>query len=236
VRQAQEGAIASAGARAVVEAMREHPAHAAIQRKGCARLLDLTPSVEGAEYQRILRENGGEWMEMDRKYRELASAGVIDVVCQALSTQPAEVAATGCRVLTFLARSDANLGLIARLGGIEALVTAMQGHATDPGVQEWACRALVNLTVNNAENQVKISNLGGIEAILKAMKDHPTVAEVQKQACWALCHIGWSNPALQRRIKAMGVEEHVRRAMAAANATEKTKEKGQKLLDRLAQC
>ena len=105
VRQAQEGAIASAGARAVVEAMREHPAHAAIQRKGCARLLDLTPSVEGAEFQRIWGENGGERMEMDRKYRELASAGVIDVVCQALSTQPAEVAATGCRVLTFLARS-----------------------------------------------------------------------------------------------------------------------------------
>ena len=115
VRQAQEAlkrAIADADAGAIVEAMREHPASAAIQRKGCARLLDLTPSVESAEYQRIRGENGGEWMEMDRKYRELASAGVIDVVCQALSTQPAEVAATGCRILVFLARSDANLGLI----------------------------------------------------------------------------------------------------------------------------
>ena len=125
VRQAQEGAIASAGARAVVEAMREHPAHAAIQRKGCARLLDLTPSVEGAEYQRIRGENGGEWTEMDRKYRELASAGVIDVVCQALSTQPAEVAAMGCRILVFLACSHANQVQIARLGGIQALLAGL---------------------------------------------------------------------------------------------------------------
>ena len=77
-------AIASAEARAVVEGMREHPANAAIQRKACARLLDLTPSVEGAEFQRIRGENGGEWMEMDRKYRELASAGVIEVVCQGI--------------------------------------------------------------------------------------------------------------------------------------------------------
>jgi len=38
--------------------MREHPANAAIQRKACARLLDLTPSVQGAEFQRIRCETG----------------------------------------------------------------------------------------------------------------------------------------------------------------------------------
>ena len=38
------------------------------------------------------------------------------------------------------------------------------------------------------------------------------------------------------KISNLGVEEEIRRAMAAANATEKTKEKGQKLLNKLAQC
>ena len=78
-----------------------------------------------------------------------------------------------------------------------------------------------------------------IEALLKVMKDHPAHPGVQEQACWALCNLGTgpgSTTNLQRRIKATGAEEPVRRAMAAANATEKTKEKGQKLLDRLARC
>ena len=80
VRQAQEEAleraIASGDADAIVKAMREHPAHAAIQRKGCEALRSLA------------------------------------------------------------AKSAENKILIAQVGGIEALVTAMQGHATDPGVQE----------------------------------------------------------------------------------------------------
>jgi len=93
---------------------------------------------------------------MDRKYRELASAGVIDVVCQAISTQPAEVAATGCRILRFLARSRDNQAQIAGLGGIEALVTAMKEHPAHAGVQEEACATLRNLTVN-ADNRGKIA-------------------------------------------------------------------------------
>ena len=66
------------------------------------------------------------------------------------------------------------------------------------------------------------------------MKDHPTIAVVQQQACWALLNIGWSNRDLQQRIKSAGAEQEVRKAMSASNATAKAKEKGQQLLDRLA--
>ena len=55
-----------------------------------------------------------------------------------------------------------------RVGGIEALVTAMQGHAADPGVQEEACWALFNLSLV-AENKVKISKLGASEPVRRAM-------------------------------------------------------------------
>ena len=93
----------------------------------------------------------------------------------------------------------------------------------------------LNLAHNNPENKGKISNLGGIEALLKAIKDHPTVPEVQKRACAALFNL--SLVAENKvKISKLGAKESVRRAMAAANATEVTKEWGQELLNRLAQC
>jgi len=211
--QALAAAIASETVRFVVERMREHPTNATIQQQACARLLNLTPSVGDAAFQRILSEDGEAWKEMDRKYRELASAGVIDVVCQAISTQPAEVAATGCRILRFLARSRDNQAQIAGLGGIEALVTVMKEHwhPAHAGVQEEACATLRNLTVN-ADNRGKIAAQWGIEALLKAMDEHPAHAGVQEQACWALRNLA-ANADIQVNIAALGGIEALLKAM-----------------------
>ena len=93
VRQAQEEALERAIASGdegavVVKRMREHAASAAIPRKGCEALGNLS------------------------------------------------------------GKSAENKTLIAQVGGIEALVTAMQGHATDPEVQLTACRALIDLAVD----------------------------------------------------------------------------------------
>ena len=105
----------------------------------------------------------------------------------------------------------------------------------DSGLAVMACRALADLTHNNAENQVKIPNLGGIEALLKAMQDHPAHPEVQQAVCGALFNLSL---VAENKVKIsnLGVEEEIRRAMAAANATENTKKWGQNLLNRLAQC
>ena len=124
---------------------------------------------------------------MDRKYLELASAGVIDAVCQAVSTQSsAEVAATGCRIRKFLARNDANKEKIAALGGIEAVVRVMGTLPEEPEVQEEACGALGNLAANNNSNKEKIAALGGIEAVVRAMGTLPAEPKVQENACLAL--------------------------------------------------
>ena len=57
---------------------------------------------------------------------------------------------------------------------------------------------------------------------------------MQEEACWALWSLAYNadNKAL---IKKEGGEEVVRTAMAAANATDRTKDQGQRLLDKLAQ-
>ena len=91
-----------------------------------------------------------------------------------------------CGRLGWLATGDdKNRKKVANLGGIEAILKAMNEHAAHAKVQETACEALDNLSFND-DNAVKIRNLGGIEALLKAMKDHPAEANVQEKACEAL--------------------------------------------------
>ena len=127
---------------------------------------------------------------------------------------------------------------------IKTLVRGMAKYLSDPAIQQKACWRLWTLSdasdgpvvgVRDDKKRVEIANLGGVQAILKAMKEHAAQANVQAKACGALYTLSFNaeNKAL---IKKEGGEELVRRAMAASDATDNTKEYGQKLLDRLAQC
>lgn len=49
---------------------------------------------------------------------------------------------------------------VVALGGIEALLKAMQGHTSDVWLQGWTCSALSNL-VQNADHGVKVVALVG---------------------------------------------------------------------------
>ena len=91
--------------------------------------------------------------------------------------------------------------------------------------------ALRNLAANDA-NEVRIAAEGGVGAIDTAMQHHPTNAEVQEGACLALYNLT-SNADNRVKVKSAGAEDAVKRAMALQDATAETKEKGQKLLDRL---
>jgi hypothetical protein len=86
----------------------------------------------GDEWQTILREDGERWKTMDEQYKALASAGLIGVVCHAISIN-ASVAATACRILWFLARSCDNMVKISEQGGIRALLDAMGNHSKHAG-------------------------------------------------------------------------------------------------------
>ena len=92
----------------IVNGMLKFGADEAVQKAACRSLLNLTPSVEGDEYQKIRSQDGEAWAQMQREYRAMASAGVIDVVCRAISAHSAEVAYAGCRILKLLAHDDEN--------------------------------------------------------------------------------------------------------------------------------
>ena len=136
------------------------------------------------------------------------------------------------RALVNLACLDAHRARIVAAGGIETVVRVMEEHHANAAVMRQACGALWDLACLTA-NQARIGAAGGIEAVVRVMGEHQANAAVMQQACWALGNIGWSDQALQKRIKDAGAEPLVRAAVAAPDATDKTKERGQRLLDKL---
>ena len=201
----------------LVQGMAKYPSDPAIQEGACDRLGDLANAS-------------------DENKVKIANLGGIQAILKAMKDHAAEakVQENACAALLNLGINVDNKVKIAALQGIQAILKGMKDHATQAKVQRQACAALGSLAIND-DNAVTIANLGGIQALLKAMKDHATEAKVQESACGALDNLPWTaeNQAL---IKQEGAEELVRRAMSAANSSDYTKEWGEDLLDKLAQC
>ncbi|CAB9528750.1 ARM [Seminavis robusta] len=77
---------------------------------------------------------------------------------------------------------------IARLGGVMAIVRAMQMHPTNVAIQVNACEALEHLSVD-PDTQAATTEVGGMAAIVQAMQRHPDNQQVQTAACKALAPI-----------------------------------------------
>eukprot|EP00276_Gloeochaete_wittrockiana_P006046 CAMPEP_0184650788 /NCGR_PEP_ID=MMETSP0308-20130426/8357_1 /TAXON_ID=38269 /ORGANISM="Gloeochaete witrockiana, Strain SAG 46.84" /LENGTH=50 /DNA_ID=CAMNT_0027084571 /DNA_START=1 /DNA_END=150 /DNA_ORIENTATION=+ len=50
----------------------------------------------------------------------------------------------------------------------------MNGHPSEPSLQECGCVALASIASRNDGNSVSIAAAGGIAAIVGAMKGHPS--------------------------------------------------------------
>ena len=129
---------------------------------------------------------------------------------------------------------DRSIESLASQNNIAAIVSGMKLHATHAGIQEKACEAFQDLSAASDDNKVLIAKEGGIPLILAALDNHAKHAGVVENACLALCSIGWSDKTVQKSIKDAGAEKLVRAAVGWSDATAKTKEYGQELLDKLA--
>ena len=171
----------------------------------------------------------------------LAAAKDFAALVVLMREHPADpvVARAVCEVFHDLARgNDANRQAIGAAGGAEVVVLALKQHLAVASVAEWASGAAANLAADNDANQAALAAAGGIEALTAVLHEHAANAEVMQYACWALCYIGVggrSDRALQKRIREAGAEPVVRAAVNAPDATADTREKGQWLLDKLAE-
>ena len=89
-------------------------------------------------------------------------------------------------ILTF--QHDESRVAIAAIGGVEAIVKAMNTFPKCHALQERACGALRNLACCGLGKK-KVAEKGGIEVLLAAINNHLGSAILCQKGCWALYNI-----------------------------------------------
>jgi len=93
-----------------------------------------------------------------------------------------------CYLLAYWALVDNyNKAVICSMGGVEAVVRAMQTFPNSTGLQECGCLVLGNLCKNGPCQAIE--RAGGVESILRAAQRHPSSVAVQSAVCEALQNI-----------------------------------------------
>lgn len=137
-------------------------------------------------------------------------AKTLDLIIEALATSDAtaEVQSWGCGVLrercgTGSGPAQASVkAKIVALGGVEAVLRALEGHLTSEAVQESACAALGNFAFDDPTIARRIVVAGGVRAVLAALQGHPKVEELQGWAFFCLRNLAVAAPACQAELLA----------------------------------
>lgn len=166
---ASRALIECGGFEAVVRAMQAYPQDAAIAEKGCMVFFRYGPA-EGVPDIAI------------------AKGGVLCVI-NAMETfeDDAAVQRAGCMALWNLARDEEGrirtISSGSEMGGLRAVLRAMERHATDQEVVEMALGALWNPLGGVRDDSIRreLAELGGIELIAKALLVHKDNAGIQNE-------------------------------------------------------
>jgi len=73
-------------------------------------------------------------------------------------------------------------------GGIFTVLTVMDRHIKEPGIQAMACWSLVNFALSGTCKTLLISK-GGVSCVLRAMEMHPNELQVQFRGLFALINL-----------------------------------------------
>lgn len=109
----------------------------------------------------------------------------------------ADLLASGCAVLCALAKdSDANKEIIAEVGGVLAVVKAMQKFPGHHFLQECGCGTSRNLIIANKGRQL-FMEANGVATIISAMKRHQKEEALQEYACSVLYNLSLSGDEMR---------------------------------------
>jgi hypothetical protein len=148
---------------------------------------------------------------------ESDTKGLFEGLVAAMRTYPdsAAMQELACSAQMALNVSEAANRLRAsKAGASNAIVAAMGTHLSVADVQSAACRALINMCVQD-NNERRASDAGAIEAVVTAMLTHPNMANVQENACWALLNMSGSHDDIKSKAGSAGAIEAAVAAMVA---------------------
>ena len=95
-----------------------------------------------------------------------------------------------CRAIRSLCENDdVSRGSLSSAGAIEACIQAMKHFESNAAIQEEACAALMNITIQqslNCQQVIAYQKNEALSLIVKALKTHQSVADVQEAGCGIL--------------------------------------------------
>lgn len=101
---------------------------------------------------------------------------------------------TECSVLLYLAHDAYYQVIIAKYGGIPAILDAMNTFLICADFQACCCEILCALCAENSNNKAVIEKAGGSVAIMTTMRNNPRAIRVQTSGCAALRELMLSAP------------------------------------------
>jgi hypothetical protein len=162
--------VAAGGVDRVLSAMNQHQSKGAVQRRGCAVLLNLCFTRES----RI----------------SIFLAGGIDTIGNAMRNHQddSDLQKHAFGALLHLSLDDDHQVSIAASGGFNSILATMSRHIEDHQLQEMGCDILVNLAANQAISKSTLAEIG-IGTIVSAMKHHADSVVIQERGCDALVSV-----------------------------------------------
>jgi hypothetical protein len=90
-----------------------------------------------------------------------------------------EIQGVACGVLCSLTAKESDFGVarVMAARGVETLITAIRQHPQNRDVCRYACKALINLTLDSKENAMVVEKRGGITAVGTVIEKWPEGSE-----------------------------------------------------------
>eukprot|EP00980_Cylindrotheca_fusiformis_P016828 scaffold5074_cov99-Cylindrotheca_fusiformis.AAC.10 len=155
----------------IIEAMNAHTGKSSVQIKACNAVTNLASH------------------DSHHKRKVMEIAGGVVVIAMVMNPHHVKLLEAALRALRNLSLgNDDNKTEIANNGGVDSIISAMQVHRDEAGIQLEGAWTLANLTTTN-ENKEVIGDCGGIDVIVRALWVHEGDRGVIEKCLRALFNI-----------------------------------------------
>eukprot|EP00928_Gymnodinium_smaydae_P033748 TRINITY_DN24096_c0_g2_i1.p1 TRINITY_DN24096_c0_g2~~TRINITY_DN24096_c0_g2_i1.p1 ORF type:complete len:443 (+),score=60.84 TRINITY_DN24096_c0_g2_i1:57-1385(+) len=157
--------------RAVLRAMSAHAESVQVQNEGCKALACFVDSPKVT------------MLRLDARDAQLAAVVTAKEVDPGMVETAASKHGDACTAARAVLCSQAE---IVALGGIKAVLYALELHSGSADVKLSACNLLYLLTLHNPNNQVRVAREGGLNALVSVLNGDPSSPVLTSIVCKAL--------------------------------------------------
>ena len=169
-----------------------------------------------------------------RNRAEIVAAGGVPIVIVALErfgAGSAPVTKQACAALQNLSSEERYAAAVVLHGGVGAVVSSMERHYRDPGVQEMGCAALRNLSAGlSSDNRTAVGMAGGVRVVIGSMRLHPKSAKICDKGVACLGNLCLKHPENRKGVGKEGGVAAIIHAMKEHSRNEGVSEKGMRTL------